>query len=50
MKSYKAVYIYNIASHINPLGAKFFRGNINIYLHVVSFIHIDTTQVVEIFP
>ena len=35
---------------INPLHAKFFRGNINIYLHFVSFLHIDTTQVVEIRP
>ena len=33
---------------INPLRAKFFRGNINIYLHFVSFLHIDTTQVFEI--
>ena len=35
---------------INPLRAKFFRGNINIYLYFVSFLHIDTTQVVEILP
>ena len=35
---------------LNPLHAKLFRGNINIYLHFVSFLHIDTTQVVEIFP
>ena len=34
----------------NPLRAKFFRGNINIYLHFVSFHHTDTTQVVEILP
>ena len=32
---------------INPLRAKLFRGNINIYLHFVSFLHIDETQVVE---
>ena len=31
-------------------GAKFFRGNVNIYLHFVSFLHIDSTQVVEILP
>ena len=37
-------------SVINPLRAKFFQGNINIYLHVVSFLHIDATQVVEILP
>ena len=35
---------------INPLRAKFFRGNINIYLYFVSFLHIDTTQVFEIRP
>ena len=34
--------------HINPLRAKFFKRNINIYLHFVSFLHIDMTQVVEI--
>ena len=38
----------NIYTCINPSRAKFFRGNINIYLHFVSFLHIDTTQVVEI--
>ena len=36
--------------HINPLRAKFFTGNIDIYLHFVSFLHIDMTQVVEILP
>ena len=35
---------------VNPSRAKFFRGNINIYLHFVSFLHIDRTQVVEILP
>ena len=33
---------------LNPLRAKFFSGTTNIYLHFVSFLHIDTTQVVEI--
>ena len=33
---------------IYPLRAKFYRGNITIYLHFVSFLHIDTAQVVEI--
>ena len=33
-----------------PLRAKCFRGSINIYLHFVSNLHIDTTQVVEIRP
>ena len=35
---------------VNPLRAKFFRGNINIYLHFVSFLHIDMTQVLKILP
>ena len=35
---------------INPLRAKFFRGNINIYLHFVSFLHIDVIQVLKIIP
>ena len=34
----------------NLLHAKFFRENINIYLHFVSYLHIDTTQVIEILP
>ena len=38
------------ASDVNPLRAKFCRGNINIYLHFASFLHIDATQVVEILP
>ena len=33
---------------LNPLRAKFFRDSINIYLHFVPYLHIDTTQVVEI--
>ena len=40
----------NMDAFLNPLRAKFFRGNINIYLHFVLFLHINTTQVVEIFP
>ena len=35
---------------INPLRAKFFSENIYIYLHVVSYLHIDMTHVVEILP
>ena len=39
-------------SALNPLRGKFFKGNINIYmyLHFVSFLHIDMTQVVELLP
>ena len=35
---------------VNPLHAKFFRGNINIYLHFMSLLHIDKTQVLKILP
>ena len=35
---------------INPLHAIFFRENINIYLHFMSFLHTNKTQVVEIPP
>ena len=35
---------------INPSRAKFFWGNINIYLHFMSFLHTDKTHVVEIPP
>ena len=34
----------------SPLRANFFRGNINIYLHFMSFIHIDLTQVLKALP
>ena len=33
---------------INPLHSKFFTGDKNIYLHFMSFLHSDMTQVVEI--
>ena len=36
--------------YINLLRAKCIRGSINIYLHYVWFLHIDMTQVVEMFP
>ena len=35
---------------LNPLRAIFFRENINIYLHFMSFLHIDKTQVLKIIP
>ena len=35
---------------VNPLGAEFFRVNINLYLHFMSFLHIDMTQVLKILP
>ena len=38
------------SQRVNPLRAKFFRGSINIYLHFMSFLHIDLTQVLKILP
>ena len=35
---------------INPLRAKFFRGNINTYLHFMSLFRIDMTHVLKILP
>ena len=35
---------------INPLRAKFFRGNINLYSHFMSLLHIDMTNVPKILP
>ena len=32
---------------LNPLRAKFLRENINIYLHFMSFLHTNKTQVAE---
>ena len=34
----------------NPLRSKFLRGNIRIYLHFMSFLLINKTQVVEFLP
>ena len=33
---------------VNPLHAKFFRGNINIYLHFMLLLYIDMAQVLKI--
>ena len=33
-----------------PVHAKLFTGNKNMYLHFMSFLHIDMAQVVEILP
>ena len=35
---------------IDSLRVKFCRGNINIYLHFMSLLHIDKTQVLKILP
>ena len=37
-----------ISFDVNPLHARFFRGNKNTYSHFISFFQIDMTQVVEI--
>ena len=43
------MHFYAVAE-INPLRAEIFRGNINIYLHFMSLIHIDMPQVLTILP
>ena len=35
---------------INPLCAKFSRGNINMYLQFISFLYTDMIQIMEILP
>ena len=40
---------YYYTLYLNPLHAKFFRENKNIFLHFMSFFSIDITQAVENF-
>ena len=42
--------LLNWQDFVNPLGAKFFRGHINIYLHFMSLLHSDMTHVLNILP
>ena len=42
--------VCHVVSLINSLRAKFFRGKINIYLHFMSLLHIDMTQVLKTLP
>ena len=49
-KSCCKTFLKDILHHINPLRARIFRVNINIYLHFMSFLCTNKTQVVEIPP
>ena len=42
------LFLYHIC--VNSLRAKLFRGNINVYLHFMSLLHIDMAQVLKILP
>ena len=42
--------LIHMHAYVNPLRAKLFKGNKNIYLHFMSFLHIDLTQVLKILP
>ena len=42
--------ILSCLSMFNPLRAKFFIVNINMYLPFMSFLHIDMTQELKILP
>ena len=35
---------------VNSLCANFFRGNMNMYLHFMSFFHTDMPKIIEIRP
>ena len=41
---------HEISLSVKPLRAKFFCGNINIYVHIMPFFHIDLTQVLKTLP
>ena len=41
---------YRFFSHINTLRVIFIRENINIFLHFMSLLHTNKTQVIEIRP
>ena len=43
-------YIKSPPVTLNSLRAKFFRGNINMYLHFKSFLHTDMPKIIEILP
>ena len=48
ISAYVTPVLVSTCRDLNPLRAKFFRGNINIYLHFISLLHIDMKQAVEI--
>ena len=39
-----------LSEKINPLRVIFFKVNMNIYLQIMSFLHIDVTQVFKSLP
>ena len=45
-----STFAVQIEGNVNPLCAKFFRENINMYLHFMSFLHTNKASVVEIPP
>ena len=45
--THKYKHIYLSVIQINPLRAIFCWGNINIYLHFMSLLHIDLTQLLK---
>ena len=46
----KTLSVVPVSVNFNPLRAKFFRVNINIYLYFMPFLHNNKTQVVQIPP
>ena len=45
-----SIHCIQLKGNVSPLRATFFTGNKNMYLHSMSFLHIDVTQVIEILP
>ena len=52
MSNHIHCFMWDVFTHLclNSLPAKFCSGDINIYLHFMSLLHIDMTQVLQILP
>ena len=50
VQCYAQTSFHNFASMFGVFKCWIFQRNINIYLHFMSFLHIDMAQVVEIIP
>ena len=50
MSKISCVFLHEMGDILDNFYANYLRGNINIYLHFMSFLHNNKTQVVEIPP
>ena len=44
------IFLSKLVSSLHAKFAKFFRENINMYLHYMSFLHTDMQKIIEILP